>query len=194
MTDKPSRKQQILQALAAMLEAQPGARITTARLAQQVGVTEAALYRHFPSKTRMFEGLLDYANDAVMTRLNQLLEQDADVLHQVQQALSLVLLFAERNPGIARLLTGNALTGEHERLHRQIDQFYTRIESQLKQLLRNAEYQHGLRTRLTAGLTANLLMACVEGKIAAFVRSGFKRLPSEGWQAQWSELQYTVFA
>jgi TetR/AcrR family transcriptional regulator len=194
MTDKPSRKDQILEALATMLEAEPGARITTAGLARQVGVSEAALYRHFPSKTRMFEGLIGYADEAVFTRINQIQASTEGALEQAGQILTLVLLFAERNPGIARLLIGDALAGENERLHRQIEQFFSRVESQLKQLLRQAEFKQGLRTRISPALTANLLMACVEGHIVQFVRSGFSQKPSAGWQEQWGQLQGIVFA
>lgn len=194
MTEKTSRKDQILQALAAMLEATPGERITTAGLARQVGVSEAALYRHFPSKTRMFEGLITYAEDATFARINQIQTETPDALTQVGQILTLVLLFAERNPGIARLLTGDALTGEHERLHHQIEQYFNRIESQLKQILRQAEFKQQLRTCISEALTANLLLACVQGQIMQYVRSGFAHRPSAGWQEQWGQLQRLVFA
>lgn len=193
MTEKPSRKDVILQALAAMLEATPGARITTAGLAREVGVSEAALYRHFPSKASMFEGLIRFTEDAIFTRANELQAEGGDPLVQVGRMLTLVLLFAERNPGIARLLTGEALTGEHDRLHQHIEQFFNRIESQLKMVLRDAEFSHGLRTRLSPALIANLLLACVEGEILQYVRSGFTRKPSEGWQRQWDVLQHIVF-
>lgn len=193
MTEKQSRKDVILQALAAMLEATPGARITTAGLAREVGVSEAALYRHFPSKAGMFEGLIRYTEDAIFARVNELQKEGDDPLAQVGRILTLVLLFAERNPGIARLLTGEALTGEHDRLRQHIEQFFNRIESQVKKILREAEFSHGLRTRLSPALTANLLLACVEGEILQFVRSGFTRKPGEGWQQQWGELQHLVF-
>ena len=190
--NKPSRKEQILQALAEMLEAQPGGRITTAALARQVGVSEAALYRHFPSKARMFEGLIAFIDDAIFSRIKRITEE-GDTLSQVEQILTLLLAFTERNPGITRLLTGDALTGENERLRQQIQQFYDRVESQLRQVLRDAELKEGRRTQATAIITANLLLATVEGRIAQFVRSGFRQRPGQGWPEQWALLAPTVF-
>ena len=193
MTDKkPSRKEQILQSLAHMLEAAPGGRITTAGLAKEVGVSEAALYRHFPSKAKMFEGLISFIEEAIFSRINRIME-DGKASDQVEQILTLLLAFTERNPGITRLLTGDALTGENARLHQRIQQFYDRVESQLKQVLREAEFKEGLRTQATPTITANLLLAVAEGRIAQFVRSGFKTLPSQDWPAQWALLQPTLF-
>ncbi|WP_323775308.1 nucleoid occlusion factor SlmA [Alcanivorax sp.] len=193
MTDKkPSRKEQILQSLAHMLEAAPGGRITTAGLAKEVGVSEAALYRHFPSKAKMFEGLISFIEEAIFSRINRIME-DGKASDQVEQILTLLLAFTERNPGITRLLTGDALTGENARLHQRIQQFYDRVESQLKQVLRDAEFKEGLRTQATPTITANLLLSVAEGRIAQFVRSGFKTLPSQDWPAQWALLQPTLF-
>lgn len=190
---KVSRKEQILQTLAAMLEATPGARITTKSLAAEVGVSEAALYRHFPSKTRMLEGLIGFADEAVSNRINRLKEEGGDTLELLGHILTLLLLFAERNPGITRLLVGDALLGEHERLHRQVEQFFNRIESQLKQLARQTEFNEQRRTRISAALTANLLMSCVQGHLLQFVRSGFTQKPSDSWPRQWQQLQQLVF-
>ena len=193
MTDKkPSRKEQILQSLAHMLEAAPGGRITTAGLAKEVGGSEAALYRHFPSKAKMFEGLISFIEEAIFSRINRIME-DGKASDQVEQILTLLLAFTERNPGITRLLTGDALTGENARLHQRIQQFYDRVESQVKQVLRDAEFKEGLRTQATPTITANLLLAVAEGRIAQFVRSGFKTLPSQDWPAQWALLQPTLF-
>ncbi|EKF74336.1 division inhibitor protein [Alcanivorax hongdengensis A-11-3] len=193
MTDnKPSRKEQILQALAHMLEAEPGGRITTAGLAREVGVSEAALYRHFPSKAKMFEGLINFIEDAIFSRINRITEEGT-ASAQAEQILTLMLAFTERNPGITRLLTGDALTGENERLHQRIQQFYDRVESQLKQVLRDAEFKEGLRTQASPTITANLLLAVVEGRIAQFVRSGFKQRPGQDWQEQWQLIEPTLF-
>lgn len=193
MTDKkPSRKEQILQSLAHMLEAAPGGRITTAGLAKEVGVSEAALYRHFPSKAKMFEGLISFIEEAIFSRINRIME-DGKASDQVEQILTLLLAFTERNPGITRLLTGDALTGENARLHQRIQQFYDRVESQLKQVLRDAEFKEGLRTQATPTITANLLLSVAEGRIAQFVRSGFRIKPSQDWPAQWALLQPTLF-
>jgi TetR/AcrR family transcriptional regulator len=189
---KTSRKEQILQALAHKLEAEPGGRITTAGLAREVGVSEAALYRHFPSKAKMFEGLIDFIEDAIFSRINRIIGE-GDALTQVEQILSLILAFTERNPGITRLLTGDALTGENERLRQRIQQFYDRVESQLKQVVRDAEFKEGKRTQATPTVTANLLLAVVEGRVAQFVRSGFKVRPGQDWPQQWALLASLVF-
>jgi TetR/AcrR family transcriptional regulator len=188
MNKKPSRRDDILQHLAMMLEAEPGGRITTAALAARVGVSEAALYRHFPSKTRMFEGLLEFAEDAIFARTARIRRDEPDHLAQCEQILSLLLGFCERNPGITRLLTGDALAGENERLHARVQQFHDRIETELRQALRDAEPRQGLRTAIPVATAANLLLAAAEGRIAQFVRGGFRRAPTEGWPEQWRVL------
>jgi len=194
MNDKTlSRKDQILQSLAQMLEDEPGGRITTAGLAREVGVSEAALYRHFPSKTRMFEGLIDYAEEQIFSRINQITGSDFDALTQAGQILTLLVGFTSQNPGISRLLNGDALTGENDRLRQRIQQFYDRVESQLRQVLRDAEIREGLRTQATPATTASLLMAVAEGRIGRFVRSGFRDNPAHSWQEHWDLLQKLVF-
>jgi TetR/AcrR family transcriptional regulator len=189
----PSRKDHILQSLAHMLEATPGGRITTAGLAKEVGVSEAALYRHFPSKAKMFEGLIGFIEESIFSRINRITAETPDAMAQVRQILQLLLGFTEGNPGITRLLTGDALTGENDRLRQRIEQFYSRVESQLKQVLREAELKQGLRTRSSPAITANLLLATVEGRIAQFVRSGFREAPTKDWSEQWELLQGIVF-
>jgi len=163
---KVSRKQQILECLAQMLEESPGARITTAALAAKVGVSEAALYRHFPSKTKMFEGLIEFIEGTIFTRINLIINDAASVESRCQQILTLLMTFTERNPGITRLLTGDALAGETARLRQRIIQFFDRLETQLKQLMRDAEIQEGIRTKLPANVAANSMLAMVEGRIA----------------------------
>ena len=190
---KVSRRDQILQALAHMLEAEPGGRITTAGLAREVGVSEAALYRHFPSKAKMFEGLIGFIEDSIFSRVNVITREVEHPLAQVEQMLTLVLVFTERNPGITRLLTGDALTGENERLRQRIEQFFDRVESQLRQVLRDAEFSHQLRTQASPSITANLLLSVVEGRVSQFVRSGFKQAPGQDWPAQWQLLSALVF-
>jgi len=189
---KISRKQHILQALAGMLEAAPGGRITTAALAAEVGVSEAALYRHFPSKTRMYEGLIDFIEETLFTRMRTIIVEEPDAASRCYRILTLLLTFAERNPGITRLLTGDALTGETERLHKRIQQLFDRLETQLKQILREAEVSENLRPAITVTAAANLILALAEGKISQFVRSEFTRLPTANWQEQWS-VAATVF-
>lgn len=190
---KISRKDQILQSLAHMLEAEPGGRVTTAGLAREVGVSEAALYRHFPSKAKMFEGLIGFIEDSIFSRVNRIAQEVSDPRAQVEQILTLLLAFTERNPGITRLMTGDALTGENERLKVRIQQFFDRIESQLKQILRDAEFKSGLRTQASPGATANLLLAVAEGRIAQFVRSGFRLTPGQNWPDQWAVLSGAIF-
>ncbi|MGD8524954.1 MAG: nucleoid occlusion factor SlmA [Thioalkalispiraceae bacterium] len=183
---KVSRKQQILEALAQELENSPGERITTAGLAKAVGVSEAALYRHFPSKAKMFEGLIEFIEETIFTLVNQILNEEKSATRRLEAILKLVLGFAERNAGITRLLAGDVLVGETERLRQRIGQFYERLETQLKQVLREGEMNSELPPTLPIQPTANLLLAAVEGRINQFVRSGFKRSPLEHWDDQWS--------
>lgn len=191
-TEKLSRREQILQSLAHMLE-NPGQKITTAALAKEVGVSEAALYRHFPSKARMFEGLIGFIEETVFSRVTAITQVETDGIKQCEQVLTLVLAFVERNPGMARILTGEALAGETDRLRQRINQFFERLETQLKQIMREAEAKDGLRTQTTAGASANLLIATVEGRIRQFVRTEFRKKPSEQWQDQWPRLAEGIF-
>ncbi|MFM2481342.1 nucleoid occlusion factor SlmA [Celerinatantimonas sp. YJH-8] len=183
--NKTNRREQILQALAMMLETSPGKRITTARLAEQVGVSEAALYRHFPSKARMFEGLLEFIEDSLLSRINLIQDEEKDTLTRCKHVLQLLLSFAEKNPGITRLLNGDALQGEHERLRVRVDTLYAKIESQLKQILREKRLREGKGFDLDEGQLANLLLAYAEGRIAQFVRSNFKLKPTDYFELQW---------
>ncbi len=187
-SNKVSRRQQILEALAHMLEACPGARITTAALAKQVGVSEAALYRHFPSKSKMFEGLIEFIEDTIFSRISLIMSEEPAALERCQKILYLLLTFTERNPGITRILTGDALAGETERLRNRVMQFFDRLETQIKQILREAEIREGVRPSLPITAAASLLMACAEGRIAQFVRSEFNRRPTEHWEDQWPVL------
>jgi TetR/AcrR family transcriptional regulator len=188
MTDnkeKPSRRQQILQALAHELEMNPGERITTAGLARAVGVSEAALYRHFPSKAKMFEGLIEFIEDSIFGLVNRILKEEESAVKRCENILALMLGFAERNPGLTRLLSGDVLTGETERLRQRVSQFYERMETQLKQVLREGEMNKEFQLNVPVQALANLLLATVEGRITQFVRSGFKRSPLENWNNQW---------
>ena len=133
MPEKPKspRRQQILEALALELENRPGARITTARLAEVVGVSEAALYRHFPSKAKMFEALIEFAEESVFGLANRILAEEGDATRRCERILTMLLTFSDRNPGITRVLLGEALLGEHERLRARVSQFFDRFETQL---------------------------------------------------------------
>lgn len=190
---KVSRREQILQCVAQMLEATPGGRITTSKLAKQVGVSEAALYRHFPSKAKMFEGLIEFIEETIFSRISKITTDEPDPQKQCEKILSLLLGFCERNPGITRLLTGDALAGETDRLRKRIAQFFDRLETQLKQILRDAEIHQGLLTSISITNSANLMLAATEGRISQFVRSEFRRKPTEGWPDQWNALAGSVF-
>jgi TetR/AcrR family transcriptional regulator len=188
----PNRKQQILQALAAMLESNAGDKITTAKLAAELEVSEAALYRHFPSKARMYESLLDFVEETIFSRVTAVLNDVQDPLERCYQILLLVIIFCERNPGISRILNGDALLGENPRLRARVNQIFERIETQLRQCLRLAETEQGWRTSIPLKTAANLMLATTEGKIAQFVRSDFDSNPSETWPEQWSLLVSSI--
>lgn len=192
--DKPSRRQQILEALAHELEKSPGRRITTAGLARAVGVSEAALYRHFPSKAKMFEGLIEFVEETVFGLVNRILSDETQAIARCEKIMVLLLGFSARNPGISRILVGDALTGETERLHHRVGQFFDRIESQFKQILREAEVAGELRGRQHVAATANMLLAVAEGRMNQYVRSNFKRSPMAEWDEQWPLLTAAVFS
>jgi len=182
------RRVQILQALAEMLE-QPGAdRITTAALAARLSVSEAALYRHFASKAQMFEGLIEFIEQSVFTLVNQITEHPAadaaDMAEpgkrQAAKVIAMVLQFAEKNPGMTRVMVGDALVFENARLQQRMNQFFDKIEASLRQLLRPAADDPGSDTpSLDALVLASLATAFLVGRLHRFARSGFKRLPSE---------------
>ena len=190
---KSPRRQQILEALARELETRPGARITTARLAEVVGVSEAALYRHFPSKAKMFEALIEFAEESVFGLTNRVLTEESDASRRCERILTMLLTFSDRNPGITRVLLGEALVGEHERLRARVSQFFDRFETQLKQILREGEQMTDLGFRASVAAVSNLLMAVVEGRMGQFSRSGFERSPLEAWDQQWRALQAGLF-
>ena len=174
------RRAQILQTLAAMLE-QPGAeRITTAALAARLGVSEAALYRHFASKAQMFEGLIDFIEGSVFTLINQITDREPSGLQQASKVVTLLLQFGEKNPGMTRVMVGDALVFEHDRLVARMNQFFDRIESQLRQSLRNAGDAAGsLTASVDANARASVLTSFAVGRLQRYARSGFKRQPTE---------------
>jgi TetR/AcrR family transcriptional regulator len=190
---KTDRRQQILESLVHMLEVNPGCRITTAALAKEVGVSEAALYRHFPSKFKMFEALINYVEETIFSRVSTILKEHPTVEDRINHILTLMLTFTGRNPGITRILTGDALVGENNRLHARVAQLFDRLETQLKQILRDAELNENLRPFTTNSVAANLLMAVMEGRINQFVRSNFKKMPMENWPDQWQVVMTGFF-
>ena len=188
MATKPGeRKTQILQTLAGMLEQPQGEKITTAALAAKVGVSEAALYRHFASKAQMFEALIEFIEESVFSLVNQITQTERDGRAQVQQMVSMLLNFAEKNPGMVRVLIGDALVHEDARLQTRINQLLDRIESSLKQALQLVSATNGGATGAMgspASAHANALCAFVIGRWELFAKSGFKRAPSEHWAEQ----------
>lgn len=193
MKTKVSRKQLILEALARELEENPGARITTASLGRAAGVSEAALYRHFASKAKMLEGLIDFAEESIFVRINQIMLDEQDVRLRCGQLLYLLLAFSHRNPGITRVLLGDALVGETERLLSRVGQFFARLETQLRQILREGELRDGKAGAVRVEVAANLMLAVVEGRMHQYLRSRFKTSPLEQWEEQWTLLQISLF-
>jgi TetR/AcrR family transcriptional regulator len=174
------RRVQILQALATMLE-QPGAeRITTAALAARLDVSEAALYRHFASKAQMFEGLIEFIEQSVFTLINQIAEREAAGQSQAGRIVAMLIQFAEKNPGMTRVMVGDALVFENERLQQRMNQFFDKVEASLRQCLRDVD---AATPTVDAQVRASVLTAFIVGRLQRFARSGFKRAPSEHLEA-----------
>jgi len=190
---KPSRKEQILQSLATILEQSPGGRITTAGLAKHVGVSEAALYRHFPSKAKMFEALIEFIENTIFPRINQIMNEEMEADKRCEKILGLILTFCERNPGITRILTGDPLAGETERLRQRVTQLFDRIEAQLRQIIREMPIRGQQKTSTDPVVGANLLLSLAEGRIGQYVRSDFERKPTTEWDAQWQVVREGLF-
>ncbi len=188
------RKQAILEALARELEERPGSRITTAGLARAVGVSEAALYRHFPSKARMYEGLISFAEDGIFSRINQIMEEDRETRQRCARVLYLLLGFAERNPGIVRVLLGDALVGEHARLHERIQVFFERLQMQFRQILREARMREDAVLSVSSEAAAEMLVVYTEGRMQQFLRTRFQVSPLSGWEADWRIIDQGIFA
>lgn len=183
MATKPGeRKQQILETLAKMLETPKREKITTAALAARLDVSEAALYRHFAGKAQMFEGLIEFIEQSLFGLINKIGSEETDGLKQVRRILTVMLLFAEKNPGMTRVLIGDALVNEDDRLQVRINQLFDRVESTLKQSLRIAETQSG--RKLDPESQANLIICFIIGRWHQFAKSGFKRKPMEYVQPQ----------
>ena len=178
MAAKPGeRRLQILQALATMLENPRGDKITTAGLASRLGVSEAALYRHFASKAQMYEGLIEFIESSVFTLANQISQDEADGHRQCEKLVEMLLAFSEKNPGMVRVMTGDALVGEHERLQARMNQFFERFESTLKQSLR-------VGSDGDAAARAAALSRYVLGCLHQYAKSGFVKKPGENFSAQ----------
>lgn len=185
VNQKTNRKHQILECLALMLQTSPGQRITTAKLAAEVGVSEAALYRHFPSKARMFEGLIEFIEESIFSRINMILTDHKESLVRCHHILHVLLVFAERNPGMCRILSGDALMGENDRLRQRVHQFFEKLETQFKQVLRERKLREGKSFNVSEQAIASLLLSYAEGRISQYVRSGFSKKPSDDFSDQW---------
>ena len=178
---KGERKLEILKALAQMLEAPRWEKITTAALAAKLAVSEEALYRHFASKAQMYEGLIEFIENSVFTLANKITNDETDGSKQADRLLEMLLAFAEKNPGMVRVMTGDALVGEHECLQARMNQFFDRFESTLKQSLRGAADGDA------AGRAATLLRYAI-GSLHQYAKSGFVKKPTDGYAAQRSHL------
>ena len=195
MTTKPGeRRLQILQTLAAMLEAPRGEKITTAALAAQLECSEAALYRHFASKAQMFEGLIEFIESSLFGVINRISTEETDGLRQVELILALLLGFAQRNRGMTRVLIGDALVNENERLQTRINTLLDKIEAALKQALRIAATQEQFRPDADVSALANLLRCYTVGRWEQYARSAFTREPAAQWPQQWPMLYYACLS
>ena len=189
MPAKPGeRKLQILQTLAEMLQKPQGEKITTAALAAKIGVSEAALYRHFASKAQMFEGLIEFIEQTLFGLINKITTEERSGVKQLEAVLPLLLGFAQKNPGMTRVLIGEALVNEDDRLQARINQLHDRLEATLKQSLRVAASQQEISADTDMVAMANLMMSFVVGRWHQFAKSGFKREPMEYWTVQWKGL------
>ena len=188
MAKRGDRKLQILQTLAEMLEAPAAEKITTASLAARIDVSEAALYRHFASKAQMFEGLIEFIEETLFGLINKITVEEKNGLKQLEAITAMLLGFAQKNRGMTRVLIGDALVHENERLQVRINQLHDRLEATLKQALRFAVSQNELPAALDPAVRANLIMSFVSGRWHQFAKSGFKRDPMQYWNEQWRML------
>ncbi len=185
MAAKPGeRKLQILQTLAEMLQQPRGEKITTAALAARLGVSEAALYRHFASKAQMFEGLIEFIEQTLFGLINKITSEEQSGVQQVEAIMALLLGFAQKNPGMTRVLIGDALVNEDERLQARVNQLHDRLEATLRQSLRIAASQNEIAPQTDASAQANKLFCLVVGRWHQFAKSGFRRPPMEHWEEQ----------
>jgi TetR/AcrR family transcriptional regulator len=188
------RKDQILQTVAQMLENPAGEKVTTAALASRLKVSEAALYRHFKGKAEMFEGLIEFIEHALFGIINRITTDEKSGLRQVEQIVAVLLAFAQKNRGMTRVLIGDVLVNEDERLQARINQLVERLEQALKQALRFGISQKEIAEDVDIGAHANVLMSFVVGRWHLFAKSGFKRDPAELWAKQWRLLMEGVIA
>ena len=188
------RKDQILQTLAQMLESPAGEKVTTAALAARIKVSEAALYRHFKGKAEMFEGLIEFIEQALFGLINRITGDEKSGVRQIEGIITVLLAFAQKNRGMTRVLIGDALVNEDDRLQARINQLHERLEAALKQALRFGVSQKEIAQEVDIGAQANLIMSFVIGRWHQFAKSGFKRDPAELWPKQWRQLMEGIIA
>jgi TetR/AcrR family transcriptional regulator len=188
------RKDQILQTLAQMLENPAGEKVTTAALAARLNVSEAALYRHFRGKAEMFEGLIEFIEQTLLALINKITSEEKGGVRQVEAIVTILLAFAQKNRGMTRVLIGDALVNEDDRLQLRINQLHDRLEAALKQALRFGASQKEIAEEVDIVAQANLIMSFVTGRWHQFAKSGFKREPAELWAKQWRQLMQGVIA
>ena len=188
------RKDQILQTLAQMLETPAGEKVTTAALAARLGVSEAALYRHFRGKAEMFEGLIQFIEQTLFALINKITSEEKSGVRQTEAMVSVLLAFAQKNRGMTRVLIGDALVNEDDRLQARINQLHDRLEAALKQALRFGVSQKEIAQEVDVAAQANLIVSFVTGRWHQFAKSGFKRDPAELWAKQWRQLMEGVIA
>jgi TetR/AcrR family transcriptional regulator len=188
------RKDQILQTLAQMLENPAGEKVTTAALAKRLEVSEAALYRHFRGKAEMFEGLIEFIEQTLFALINKITGEEKSGVRQTEAIIGILLAFAQKNRGMTRVLVGEALVNEDERLQLRINQLHDRLEAALKQALRFGVSQREIAQEVDISAQANLMMSFVTGRWHQFAKSGFKRDPVELWPKQWRQLMEGVIA
>jgi TetR/AcrR family transcriptional regulator len=188
------RRHQILQTLAEMLEQPAGEKVTTAALAARLKVSEAALYRHFRGKAEMFEGLIEFIEQTLFALINRITGEEKSGVRQLEAIMTVLLGFAQKNRGMTRVLIGDALVNEDERLQLRINQLHDRLEAALKQSLRFGVGQKEIAPEVDITAQANLLMSFVAGRWHQFAKSGFKRDPAELWARQWRQLMEGIIA
>lgn len=190
---KINRKEQILETLALLLELNPGVPITTAKLAQTINVSEATLYRHFPSKKRMFEALIEFAEETVFSAINKIVEKDEETITCCEKIVQMLLIFFARNPGITCILVGDALVGEDYKLRNRTMQFFDRLETHFKQILRESKLHNKPVLLGSVDASSQQMLCFVIGKAHQFIRTGFVKIPSDEYAQQWKILQRGIF-
>jgi len=186
------RKTQILQTLAQMLENPASEKVTTAALAAKLDVSEAALYRHFTGKAQMYEGLIEFIEQTLFALINKITSEEKSGTRQIEAIVGVLLAFAQKNRGMTRVLIGDALVHENERLQARINQLHDRVEAALKQAIRFGVTQKEIAEDVDAAACANLVLSCVTGRWHQFAKSGFKRDPAELWPKQWQQLMQGI--